>query len=598
MDYTQVFKNLNTSRVKRKHSPHKAVLLLALMELFEEEQITENRFVYDDSIKTRFHQVWNRFLIDDELFQATPHLPFWFLSSDGFWHIAPTIGNQYLVQAFLQARVKISESKLVECVSHATLDEDLYFQFSMPTSRKVFREILLSTYLYQTEDEIADYLKERDFKDDSKSISTEKPCNDDDSEFNKVNEDVQILLNIEYYTFLKDNREYRERFKELFPTPAALYKRIAVDPLKHGDLQGLFEYTYSSFLRDMSLSMMSNDYVIDFIDAIDKAVEILEGNESVDLAEDKGTNDQEPQLSTYESEDTTIPQYEEDSLYVESEDVLSSDNNSAETDASNDISKTQRKGLPWTEEEENRIKRLYGLGYSFDEIATAIGRTELAIKARLGYLGIIDYSYEAEEPKEEVIEEPQEINVKNLYIGNAGGYCVLYNENREKVFTDKGFLITINDSIYRLNRKYECLTIKKLTYKNNTWKKGGKLIVAYNDSPLFQSMKIGSFIDHIEDIQEFADFQSNKIKFAKRWYDCDGYLIRNEEEPVKTNSASDFIEEESDYTPSWTRKKWATREKKDLAIFYKQGMNIYMLAQYFNRDIKDVREELTKLGLI
>ena len=58
--------------------------------------------------------------------------------------------------------------------------------------------------------------------------------------------------------------------------------------------------------------------------------------------------------------------------------------------------------MPWSSEEEEQVSNYYNQGYSFNAIAKAIGRTEVAVMSRLGMMGLIDYSYGQEyKPKEE-----------------------------------------------------------------------------------------------------------------------------------------------------------------------------------------------------
>ena len=51
------------------------------------------------------------------------------------------------------------------------------------------------------------------------------------------------------------------------------------------------------------------------------------------------------------------------------------------------------KGKRWTVAEEEKVKHFFGLGHSIKAIANVMGRTEIAIKARLGKLGLINYTY-------------------------------------------------------------------------------------------------------------------------------------------------------------------------------------------------------------
>lgn len=66
------------------------------------------------------------------------------------------------------------------------------------------------------------------------------------------------------------------------------------------------------------------------------------------------------------------------------------------------ICSENRSGMPWSSEEEEQVSNYYNQGYSFNAIAKAIGRTEVAVMSRLGMMGLIDYSYGQEyKPKEE-----------------------------------------------------------------------------------------------------------------------------------------------------------------------------------------------------
>ena len=67
------------------------------------------------------------------------------------------------------------------------------------------------------------------------------------------------------------------------------------------------------------------------------------------------------------------------------------------------ICSENRSGMSWSSEEEEQVSNYYNQGYSFNAIAKAIGRTEVAVMSRLGMMGLIDYSYGQEyKPKEEL----------------------------------------------------------------------------------------------------------------------------------------------------------------------------------------------------
>ena len=94
MDYVEAFKNLKTNNKYGRKSPHKAVLMLTVIELYEKNILTENEIWYDDSLKSLFQNVWNKVLPHEPTFHPDAYLPFWYLQSDSFWHIVPKRGKE------------------------------------------------------------------------------------------------------------------------------------------------------------------------------------------------------------------------------------------------------------------------------------------------------------------------------------------------------------------------------------------------------------------------------------------------------------------------------------------------------------------------
>ena len=48
MDYVEVFQNLRTNNKWGRKSPHKAALMLTVIELYEKNVLTDNEIYYDD----------------------------------------------------------------------------------------------------------------------------------------------------------------------------------------------------------------------------------------------------------------------------------------------------------------------------------------------------------------------------------------------------------------------------------------------------------------------------------------------------------------------------------------------------------------------
>ena len=124
MDYIEAFKNLKTNNKYSRKSPHKAILLLSVIEMYETNVLSENMILYDDMLKSTFQKVWERTLKDETLFHPELYLPFWYMQNEDFWHIVPNRGREDILTLLRDSHVKPSEAKLKDCVRDAELDED------------------------------------------------------------------------------------------------------------------------------------------------------------------------------------------------------------------------------------------------------------------------------------------------------------------------------------------------------------------------------------------------------------------------------------------------------------------------------------------
>ena len=146
MDYIEAFKNLRSNNKYGRKSPHKAVLMLTVIELFEKSILTDNEICYDDKLKSMFLKVWNKVFPEEPLFNSDAYLPFWYLQSDSFWHIVPKSGKEDILSLMRDTNIRPSEAKLYDSIKYAELDDDLYFLMTIPSGRSSLKRALLETY--------------------------------------------------------------------------------------------------------------------------------------------------------------------------------------------------------------------------------------------------------------------------------------------------------------------------------------------------------------------------------------------------------------------------------------------------------------------
>lgn len=132
--YLNQIRQLNVNRNHGMPAPHKPLLLLAVIDLIEQEKVLNNRIEPLTEFVEAFLKYWN--LIKTE--RPRIFLPFYYLKSDGFWHLhAKENGSIYPFR---------SMSQISENVAFASFDDDLFVLLTKPDTREIIRQTIIETY--------------------------------------------------------------------------------------------------------------------------------------------------------------------------------------------------------------------------------------------------------------------------------------------------------------------------------------------------------------------------------------------------------------------------------------------------------------------
>ena len=546
MDYIEAVKNLKTNNKWGRKSPHKAVLMLTVIELYEKNILMDNEIRYDETLKSTFLKIWNLVLPNEPLFHPEAYLPFWYLQSDNFWHIVPIRGKEDILSLMRDTNIKPSEAKLIDSIKYAELDEDLYFLMTLPSGRSTLKRALLETYTTLTNKQIVRLAESKDNAIDysvtalseyEKILSKNTVENRMEStrvgdklvsQFQCLNEDVQLALNIVYFTFQKEHRNERVMFKEVCPTVYDLLDKIVNHPIKQGEIAPSFAFVYDNFLSDLKVALLCEDGSVELVDKISEAIEILSGNNSKKHEEGQSIF---PAESDREDTSAGVVGSSFDDLKVEH---VYLDERGKVIETTKEIAPEQdnttesRRGKTWTEDEENLIKRYYQQGKDFITIASLIGRTEVAIKSRLARLGLIEYTYGQENgvPTHTIQGAKSQTDESDFVIENLSDRAVILDQDGNRVFNTDGKLKYMHEKLYRLNLKRECFTLKDMLFNGFVWIKGTKKIVAYPQSELYRMIiDATDYCDEVEDIVDSPVFEDCKLKFKGAWYTYNGNSI-------------------------------------------------------------------------
>ncbi|MDX1629584.1 MAG: HNH endonuclease, partial [Fulvivirga sp.] len=138
--YLNKFKRLRRDH-KHGGAPHKPILLLSIIQLIDENVISNNRIHITPQLVAKFKDFW-RILVN------TPHnpnfsLPFFHLRSEGFWHLINKPGFEIALTKSHSIR---SFRNLKSAVNYASFDDNLYKLLTEAENRELFKFTILEKY--------------------------------------------------------------------------------------------------------------------------------------------------------------------------------------------------------------------------------------------------------------------------------------------------------------------------------------------------------------------------------------------------------------------------------------------------------------------
>ncbi len=148
VDYVEAFEKLrsDTSRVRwsaltKNRAPHKPLLLLAVLDSIAQGLIKNNLIELTPDLCETFTLYWARVMPPDQ--RGNIALPFYHLTSEGFWHLVPKPGKEDIVAAGARLR---SMSELNEFALGAKFDDELFALLRVKEWRDILRSVLVDKY--------------------------------------------------------------------------------------------------------------------------------------------------------------------------------------------------------------------------------------------------------------------------------------------------------------------------------------------------------------------------------------------------------------------------------------------------------------------
>ncbi|BES71516.1 hypothetical protein RE428_25340 [Marinobacter nanhaiticus D15-8W] len=140
LDYEKRFSTLRVNSGGANKSPHKVAMLQAVIDLVESGEVTNNRFYFDDNLKSYFTQRFQELASSSD--RNNPHLPYFHLRSEGFWHLKVRPGQH---DSYEQLKTATSPGVINTHIDHAYLDDELFELLGNQIARELLRSALLTS---------------------------------------------------------------------------------------------------------------------------------------------------------------------------------------------------------------------------------------------------------------------------------------------------------------------------------------------------------------------------------------------------------------------------------------------------------------------
>ena len=157
--YIDAFSSLHTAKVKGYKAPHKAILLLSIIDLVEKGSIASPHIQLTDALEKNFHEVWHRYLGNSAVFAPDIAKPYFHMQHESFWRLVEHEETCKMMVAeeslFVESRRETknlpsgsySVKAMRKAFAYAEIDGALFQLLQNADARAMLRVIIISTYL-------------------------------------------------------------------------------------------------------------------------------------------------------------------------------------------------------------------------------------------------------------------------------------------------------------------------------------------------------------------------------------------------------------------------------------------------------------------
>ena len=139
--YINCFSTLHTMKIQEKPAPHKALLLLSVIDLVEQGLITDSCIPLSDILVKQFKHNSISYLGDSSTYDPKINYPYYHMRSEPFWELVSTTSTPVLDIS------NYSISNLKKHIAYARIDAELQELLNDSNTRVKLRDVLISNYI-------------------------------------------------------------------------------------------------------------------------------------------------------------------------------------------------------------------------------------------------------------------------------------------------------------------------------------------------------------------------------------------------------------------------------------------------------------------
>ena len=142
--YAEMFRKLSTGVQKGKKLPHKAVLLLSILELVGKGTINDNKIDLNKTIARSFATTLDYYQLGPKI--PSVWIPFWYMKSEPFWHFKAST-DESILRNLLSFAGHPTIGQMRNVIKFAFVDEQLFELMRDVAGRSSLVNALIETYI-------------------------------------------------------------------------------------------------------------------------------------------------------------------------------------------------------------------------------------------------------------------------------------------------------------------------------------------------------------------------------------------------------------------------------------------------------------------